>query len=305
MIELWALLAIGGAFLQNLRSLLQRQLTARLTVQGASYVRFVYALPFAWLYWMALGDGVPTVVSRAFMGYVLLGAGAQILGTYALVAAVSRGNFAIGTAYSKTESAQAALFGLLLVGDALTAPLLAAIAVSFAGVVLLSSSAQLEPGQSRVWDRWLDRRVLPLGLLAAAGFALSAVCFRGAALDLGSTSAVLPVAAAAFTLAVVLSLQTLLQGAYLLWAERGQLSAVAGEWRSGVLVGLAGMLASVCWFTAMALHWAAAVRAVGQVEMLFTALTSVYFLRERLSARALLGMVLIVSGIVLLLRSGH
>lgn len=300
MIELWALLAIGGAFLQNLRSLLQRQLTERLSVQGASYVRFVYAVPFAWLYWLVLAEGLPVGLSATFAGYVLVGAVAQILGTYTLVLAVTRGNFAVGTAYSKTESAQAALFGLVLVGDALTAPLVAAIGVSFAGVVLLSSTARAAD-QSSGWQRWLDRRVLPAGLASAAGFALSAVCFRGAALDLGETSALPAMTAAAFTLAVVVTLQTLLQGAYLLRLERGALPAIARQWRPGVLVGLVGMLASVCWFTAMALHWAAAVRAVGQIEMLFTALTSVYFFGERLSARALLGMGLILSGIGLLL----
>lgn len=299
MIELWALLAIGGAFLQNLRSLLQRRLTTRLSVQGASYVRFVYALPFAWFYWALFSEPVPAALPASFLGYAAVGAVAQILGTYGLVAAVSRGNFAVGTAYSKTESAQAALFGLLLVGDALTLPLVVAIAVSFVGVVLLSGANRRAGTDGAV--QWFDRRVLPLGLLSGAGFALSAVCFRGAALALDTSAGLSAVPAAALTLAVVLTLQTLIQGLYLGLRERGQLRAVGTAWRSGFQVGIVGMLASVCWFTAMALHSAAAVRAVGQIEMLFTALTSIYLLREGLRPQSVFGMLLIVSGILVLL----
>ena len=48
--EWWVGLTVAGAFLQNLRSLLQRRLTRTLSVNGSSYVRFLYALPFAWLF---------------------------------------------------------------------------------------------------------------------------------------------------------------------------------------------------------------------------------------------------------------
>ena len=49
-IDTWILMSIAAAFLQNLRSLLQRRLAGKLSVNGASFVRFAYALPFAWLY---------------------------------------------------------------------------------------------------------------------------------------------------------------------------------------------------------------------------------------------------------------
>ena len=48
--ELWIPITIAAAFLQNVRSVLQKQLTGRLSVNGATYVRFCYGLPFAWLY---------------------------------------------------------------------------------------------------------------------------------------------------------------------------------------------------------------------------------------------------------------
>ncbi|MED6340889.1 MAG: EamA family transporter, partial [Pseudomonadota bacterium] len=68
-----------------------------------------------------------------------------------------------------------------------------------------------------------------------------------------------------------------------------------------VWVGLIGMTSSVCWFTAMALTNAALVRAMGQIELLFTLITSVWFLGERVRRREVLGMLLLVIGILLLI----
>ncbi len=296
-IETWVLLAVAGAFLQNLRSLLQRRLTGALSVQGASYSRFLYALPIAWLYCLWVGVQWPQGQGwQDFLGYSLSGGIAQIVGTYCLVAAVSSGSFAVGTAYSKTEAAQAALFGLLLIGDVVTLRLLLAIGLSFVGVAVLANARQ-QSGLAAATS-WFDQRTLLLGLGAGAGFALSAVCFRGAALALPGGEFV---ERAAATLAVTLSLQTLIQGGYLLWREPSALRALTGSYGIGLWVGAAGMLASLCWFTAMAMHPAAEVRAVGQIEMLFTLLTGAILLREPIRAAELLGIGLILAGIYLLL----
>ena len=113
--SVWVLLTIAGAFLQNLRSLLQRQLTEDLSVNAAAYVRFLFALPFAWLF-LALLSQVSDVSSPTlnleFWLYVLSGAITQIVATSALVAAVSGSHFALGTALSKTEAVQAAYWAL-------------------------------------------------------------------------------------------------------------------------------------------------------------------------------------------------
>ena len=51
----------------------------------------------------------------------------------------------------------------------------------------------------------------------------------------------------------------------------------------------------------MAMTNAAVVRAVGQVELLFAILTSVFFFGERLGAREIIGITLLVAGILLLI----
>jgi drug/metabolite transporter (DMT)-like permease len=51
----------------------------------------------------------------------------------------------------------------------------------------------------------------------------------------------------------------------------------------------------------MAMHNAAMVRAVGQIELLFTLITSVWLLNERISRREVFGMALLVAGILMLI----
>ena len=303
----WVLLTIAGAFLQNLRSLLQRRLTGNLSVNGAAYVRFLFALPFAWLFFGFIADlssaSSGLVPNQRFLLFVTVGAVAQMVATSALVAAVSGSHFTLGTALSKTEAVQAALLGLILLGESVSAQALGGIGISLLGVFLLSGNIRpkdLVRADRRVW----------FGVLAAAFLALCAICYRGASLALLAPMMTSPelveasfnqaLLVASFTLAVAVTLQTLLMGCYLALSEPGQLSQVLLHWRPALLVGCIAMVASACWFTAMALYNAAMVRALGQIELLFTLITSIWLLNERVSRREVLGMVLLVLGILML-----
>lgn len=289
--ETWLIITVAAAFAQNARALLQRRLTGALSVNGASYVRFLYAVPFAWAYALWLWGGEIGGLTTAFWLYVCTGAVAQIIATSALLASFRGGNFALGTAYSKTEAAQAALFGLVVLGEGVSGWALTGIAVSLVGVLLLS-------GNTRMRDLLKPQRALWLGLLAGAGFALSAVGFRGASLALEHGSYL---QRAGLTVMVSVTLQTVIMGGYLLLREPGELARTLAAWRVALWVGFIGAFASVGWFTAMTLKNAAMVRAVGQVELLFTVMSSVWLLGEKLRGREIMGMVLVVIGILLLL----
>ena len=96
---LWIPLTIAAAFLQNLRSLLQRRLTGALSVNGAAYVRFCFALPFAWLYLgMLAGSGGLPAPGGAFWSYVIAGSLGQMFASACLLAAFILRSFAVGTA---------------------------------------------------------------------------------------------------------------------------------------------------------------------------------------------------------------
>ena len=59
--------------------------------------------------------------------------------------------------------------------------------------------------------------------------------------------------------------------------------------------------ASACWFTAMTIQNAAYVRALGQVELIFTFIVSAVFFRERATGLEIAGILLTVAGIICLL----
>ena len=293
---LWVWLTLGAAFMQNVRSLLQRQLsageTAPLTVYGATYVRFLYAAPFAWLGAALLFADRPVPdAGAAFWLASALGGIAQVGATAALLASFRQRSFAVGTAFSKTEAMQTAAFGFLLLGDSLTWLALVGILVSLAGVAVMTVNASANDGAE--WQGGVG-----WGLLAGAGFAAAAVCYRGAALSLPE-GAFLERAMA--TLAVALTVQTIAMGLFLRLREPGTLAAVLAAWRPGGAVGLAGALASAGWFSAMTLQNAALVRALGQVELIFAFLTSVWLFRERVRWRDVLGGALLLLGVALLI----
>ena len=121
---------------------------------------------------------------------------------------------------------------------------------------------------------------------------------RAASLSLGGDGFLMQ---AAFTLLCVTVLQTVIMTAWLVLRDREVLVAAFRSWRISGLVGLTGMLASACWFTAMTIENAAYVRALGQVELVFTFIASWLFFRERTSRTEFIGILAIVGGILLLL----
>ena len=100
---------------------------------------------------------------------------------------------------------------------------------------------------------------------------------------------------------VTLLLQTILMTLYLLIMQKGQITKVWDNRGKAMLVGLTSMLGSVGWFTAMTLQNAAYVRALGQVEIIFTFLTSIIIFKEQFSKFEIYGALLIIGGVILLL----
>ena len=296
---LWIPLTFAAAFLQNMRSTLQKQLTGELSAIGATYVRFSFGLPVAILYLWGLhgfaGKAMPTP-NGLFLVYCAVGGFTQIVGTALLVALFAYRNFAVGTTYSKTETVQTALFGIVMLGDRPSAGAAAAILVSLAGVVAISMAKSHLTAMNFI--RSLTERPTLMGLGTGAGFGISAVCYRAASLSLHADGFLI---SASYTLFVVLIIQTVAMTLWLMWREPAQLGATLKAWKLSSLVGLVGALASVGWFTAMTIENAAYVRALGQIELVFTFASSHFLFKERTERLELVGILLVIGGLLLLL----
>ena len=291
---LWAVFTIVAAAAQTVRNAAQRELTARLGTVGATHVRFLFGFPFALIFlagvMIALGQGLPQP-PPAFWPWVVLGALTQVAATALMLAAMNDRSFVVVYAYIKTEPVQAALFGLVFLGDVVTPGMAAAILIATSGVVTMA----LKPGTA------MDVRATLLGLAAGAMFALSAVGFRGAILSLGLPSYVM---AATFTLVVGLVMQSALLSLYLWLRNPDVLVSIMRAWRPSLFAGFMGALASQFWFLAFALATAASVRTLALVEVLFAQAISRFAFKQATTPREAIGVVLIVVGVLLLLWTG-
>ena len=300
MLPLWIPVTIAAAFFQNLRSVLQKAIKGRLSTTGAAYARFIYALPLAVLYVGLLSTWYPLpAATGVFLLWCLIGGIAQILFTVALLWMFGFRSFAVGTTFSKLEVVLIAVIGGALLGDTVGPLAALAIGIGAVGTVILSlNEAKMTP---RALLRGMGEKSTLIGLLCAALLGTSVVCFRGAALALDGPDFIM---AAAFTLAIALAMQTAIMGAWFLAFDRAELGRTLREWRHAAPVGAVGMAASVCWFTAFTLQNAAYVRALGQIELVFTFLAGVFIFREKTTRAELIGMAMIVGAILLLLASG-
>ena len=289
---LWALFTVIAAFSQTVRNAAQRQLTATLGTVGATHVRFLFGFPFGLLFLLGVllagGTGLPRPPA-VFWPWVLDGALTQVAATALMLAAMRERSFVVTIAYIKTEPVQVALFGLLLLGDAVTPALALAILIATVGVVVMS----VKPGASAG-----GLRPTLLGLAAGAMFGLSAVGFRGAILSLGLPSYLM---AATFTLVIGLALQSVLLSGYLGLREPKVLAGIMRAWRPSLFAGFVGALASQFWFLAFALATAASVRTLALVEVIFAQAISRFAFKQRTTAREAFGIALIVVGCVLLI----
>lgn len=296
--DLWIPLTLAAAFLQNLRSATQKHLKSVMGTTGATFVRFGFGLPFALLFLsliVLLGSHRPPTPNLPFLLWCGIGALAQIAGTFLLIHLFSFRNFAVGTAYSRTEPAQAALFALVLFGEKVGIGGLVAIGISVFGVMLISVAHMAMTWRNLVGSV-LARNAL-IGLTSGAAFGMAAVAYRAASLALGGPNFIMQ---AAMTLVCALALQTVVMGAWMLWKDRTEIGRIARAWKPALFTGFAGASASFGWFMAMTLQQAALVKALGQIEMLFTFAASVFVFRERINRIEIAGCALIVAGILVL-----
>nr|WP_279343693.1 DMT family transporter [Variovorax terrae] len=292
----WIPIVIWAAFAQTVRNAAQRSLTAEVGTLAATLVRFLYGLPFAalWVAALYLAAGAPVLpaFSAPYFAWVLLGAVAQLAATAFLLAAMKERNFVVAVTYSKTEVLQVALFATLFLHELPGWLSALAMGVATLGVLLLSLPKAAPAGAGSAG--WVSRAA-GYGLASGAGFALSAVGYRGAALALDSGS---PLFTGAWGVLWAQAIQSALLGGYLAWRQPQALGAIARSWRLSTLAGMMGALASIGWFTAFSLRPATDVRTLGLVEVLFSYLVSRRIFHEKLSRAERAGLLLVTAGVL-------
>jgi drug/metabolite transporter (DMT)-like permease len=295
---LWIPITMSAALFQCWRTAMQQKLRHLLSVNGAGFVRYLYGAPAALVLLVGalIATGLPLPTPNlAFLVYCAATGLLQILATNLLILSFGYRNFAVGTAYSKTETAQSAIVALIVLHEVLRPLAWVGICIGLAGVMTLSLSGRgMRPAE-------LARATVQPAALAGLGagflFGFTTVFIKLANLSLSGPSLFVR---ALFVLVVTNTLQVLMQGGFLAWREPRELRKTFATWRSSSWVGTLSAMGSACWFTAFAMAPVGLVRSVGQVEIVFTLLFSRFYLKETLKAGDIAGLVLVVAGVLLI-----
>ena len=297
--ELWVVFTIAAAATQALRTAVQRRMTATLGNLGASYIRFSYAFPIAWLFCVLYTSYSSTALPdlpASFWFWINLAALTQVIFTILLVQLFSHRSFAAAVAFSKTEVLQTAIFEALILGVIVTVQTGVAIALGVFATVLLSfAKANLAVANLRAA---LFSRQVAIGLAAGAFLGFCTVCY-GAALHSMVGGDV--IGNAMYAAAIGTTIQAVCFGIYIFIVRRKQFIASFVEWRQCGIAGVWAATTSVCWFAGFALYSVAPVRAVGQMELLFSVGFSVLYFKERVSRVELTAIALLATSIIMVL----
>ena len=296
MLEIWIPITIFAAFSQNLRSIYQKKLQKNISNISSTYTRFLFGLPFVFIYFLLLYNYSNTTflvsnINLQFIFYCLIGGISQIIATFLLLKIFMTNNFSVATAYSKTEPIQAAFFGFILLSDPISFIGFIGILIGLIGIMITSIK------KVNLSINFFNLSVF-YGLLSGSLFGLAAVLFRGASHSLFSIDYILT---SSFTLLIAIGIQTLILTIYILIKDIKQFYLLYLNWKDSLIVGFFGAFASICWFYAMSVQNVAYVRALGQIELIFTILASIFYFKEKIIKTEILGILITLTGILIIL----
>ncbi|MHA1539808.1 MAG: DMT family transporter [Alphaproteobacteria bacterium] len=301
---LWISMTIMAAVFQTVRNSVSKQLSVVLSPNAVSYVRFLFALPVAGIYLLILqgnGLGLP-VVNAQFWVFVFLTALVQIIATSLMISLFKSRNFAVGITYAKTEPFQIAILGTAFFGESLNLWGWVAVLISVVGVIFISMGRTGHLADSlsvgAAGQRVRKVRDIIFGLGSGLCYALTSLFVRQASHTLEGGH---PLTNAALTLFFVLLIQMVFFGIYLFLRERQEVLKIFQNCRLASIVGIAGGIASIGWFTAFTLQNPAYVKTLGQIEFLLSFAISYFIFKERLSSREWKGIFLTVLAVFILL----
>ena len=287
---LWILLTAAAAPLQVARNALQRGLVGDAGPWGATLVRFLFGLPFSLALFAVVAALTPGAAAHPGVRFLIaVGAGAiaQVCATAALLMAMRTSGFAVATFMQQSSLPFAALMGVFVFGDAMSAVQWAGLAVTSLALIVLS------------WPRAEQTTGVAagalFGLASGLAFAVALNGYRQAGLALEANH---PIYSATATLCVAQTLQSIVMVLLLAAIRPAALGAVWVSWRISLGAGFFGTAASACWFLALALAPAGQVRAVGVIEGPIAAAAGRRLFRERLTLRQLTGGVLAALGVI-------
>lgn len=287
----WILFTFLAAFMQSWRNAFQSHLSGDVKTAGVTLARFIWASPIAVIYLAILYSVEPSELPQfdaAFLKFIIGASIMQIIATALMVRLFKFNNYAVGAGLAKSEALVAAFLGMLFFGTHLTLLGWIGVFVGGIGVFMLSTQGNI---------RQISVPTIVLGVSCGSAFALTSLWIREASLASG-----LPFPySAAWVLLLVISLQTLMIVSYLIVTDRKTLKVLGSKPKIVFLTSLTSCLGSIGWFSAMSLEAVPYVKTLGQVEIFFTMLISIFWLKQKVRIKDGLGLVLVAIAAIMVM----
>ena len=293
----WIVTSVLGAFFQNARSSIQKKLNTEMSLMASTYVRFAFSLPILFvvffIYFGNFNYFIISVQNSNFITYVILASILQISFTLLFLYLLKFTNFLVGTALSKTEVIQIAFFEFIILKDILNFYALLGIMISTIGVIIFSTK-----DLKNIINSFFSKSTV-VGLLCGTLLALSVVFYRGSMEFLEFTNKNFD--RALLTLFAATIIQTSLITFYLLLFEISEFKKIKSNIKLSSLAGFFGFSATISWFYSFSLVQAALVRAVGQIELLFSYISSRFMFKEKIRYIEIFGIIIFIFGLILVI----
>ena len=293
----WIVTSILGAFFQNARSSIQKRLNTEMSLMASTYVRFAFSLPILLtvflLYFGNFDYFLKAIQNSNFVFYVILASVLQISFTLLFLYLLKFTNFLVGTALSKTEVIQIAFFEFIILRDYLNFYALLGIMISTIGVIIFSTK-----DLKNIINSFFSKSTV-VGLFCGTLLALSVVFYRGSMefIDFSNRN----FDKALLTLFAATIIQTSLITLYLVFFEISEFKKLKSNIKLSALAGLFGFSATISWFYSFSLVQAALVRAVGQIELLFSYISSRFMFKEKIKFIEIVGIIIFIFGLFLVI----
>ena len=199
----------------------------------------------------------------------------------------------VGTSLSKTEVIQVAILEFFILEEKLNKFGASGIVIATIGIIILSIK------DTKLFLKNLISKTTIIGLISGFFLALSVVYFRAAALTLENFESNFEKALS--TLFFGLIIQTTVLTVYIYFFEKEQFSKLYKNKYESFGAGIAGFFATISWFYAFTLIQSSFVRALGQIEIVFSYISSRFYFREKIKINEIIGVVIFILGILILL----
>lgn len=285
---MWLLFAIGSALFAGMTSILAKVGIENVDSNLATALRTVVVALFSWLMVLIVGSQQTiSTISLHSLTFLILSGLATGASWLCYFRALQLGNVNKVTPVDKSSTILTILLAFLLLGEPLDGLMLVGVVGIAIGTLLMIERKDIvrTDAESR---SWLFFAVLS-ALFAALTAILGKVGIQGVESNLGTAIRTIVVLIMAWGIVFFQKKQTLI----------GTINQ-----KSWIFIGLSGLatgLSWLCYYRALQEGNASIVVPIDKLSIVVTVAFSYVFLKERISRKALLGLVMIVFGTLLLL----